>query len=127
MDNHESPLSIGDLGIVLLTIPQKTTHKSQPFDVSVYGPFKSGNNNTINNWMRTNPGKSVTTYEVPSLVTVAQMVAMTPQNILSRFCSTGSWPYNSQIFAEADFAPTFVTDRDIIQGSSSSSLNSQAF
>ena len=32
-----------------------------------------------------------------------------------------------QIFAEADFVPAFVTDHDIIQGSSSSSLNSQAF
>ena len=31
------------------------------------------------------------------------------------------------MFAEADFAPVFVTDHDIIQGSSSSSINSQAF
>ena len=52
---------------------------------------------------------------------------MTPRNILSGFCSTGNWPYNPQIFAEADFAPAFVTDHDIIQGSSRSSLNSQAF
>ena len=48
MENHESHLSIAaidkarDLGIVLLTIPPKTSHKLQPLDVSVYGPFKSG-------------------------------------------------------------------------------------
>ena len=52
---------------------------------------------------------------------------MTPRNILSRFCSTGNWPYNPQLFAEADFAPAFVTDHDIVQDSSSSSLSSQAF
>ena len=77
MDNHESHLSIAaigkarNLGIVLLTIPPKTSHKLQPLDVSVYGPFKSGYKKAIDNWIRTNPGRSVTTYEVPSLVTEA--------------------------------------------------------
>ena len=64
--------------------------------------------------MRTNPRRSVTIYEVPSLVTEAQMVAMTPRNILFGFCSAGNWLHNSQIFAEADFAPAFVTDHDIL-------------
>ena len=133
MDNHESHLSIAaidkarDLGIVLLTIPPKTSHKLQPLDVSVYGPFKTGYNIAMDNWMRTNPGKNVTIYEVSSLVKEAQMVAMTPRNIMSGFCSTGNWPYNPQIFDETDFAPAFVTDRDIIQDSGSSSADPQAF
>ena len=78
IDNHESHLSIAaidkakDLGIVLLTIPPKMSHKLlQPLDISVYGPFKSGYNKAMDNWMRTNPGRSVTIYEVPSLVTKA--------------------------------------------------------
>ena len=133
MENHESHLSIAaidkarNLGIILLTIPPKTSHKLQPLNVSVYGPFNSGYNKAMDNWMRTKSGRSVTIYELPLLVTEAQMVAMTPRNILSGFCSIGNWPYNPQIFAEADFAPAFVTDHNIIQGSSSSSLNSQAF
>ena len=77
--------------------------------------------------MRTNTGKNVTIYEVLSLVKEAQMVAMTPQNILSGFCLTGNWPYNPQIFDETDFAPAFVTDQDIIQDSGSSSADPQAF
>ena len=77
--------------------------------------------------MRTNPGKNVTIYEVSSLVKEAQMVAMTPRNIMSGFCSTGKWPFNPQIFDETDFAPAFVTDRDIIQDSGSSSPEPQAF
>ena len=120
MDNYESHLSVAaidkarDLRIVLLTIPPKTSHKLQPLDVSVYGLFKSEYNKAMGNWMRTNPGRSVTIYEIPSLVTEAQMVAMTPRNILFGFCSTENWPYNSQIFAEADFAPAFVTDHNVI-------------
>ena len=87
MDNHESHLSIAaigkarKLGIVLLTIPPNTSHKLQPLDVSVYGPFKTGYNKAMDNWMKTNPGKSITIYEVPSLVTEAQMVTMTPRTI----------------------------------------------
>ena len=133
MDNQESRLSIAaidkakDLGIVLLTIPPKTSPKLQPLNVSVYGPFKTGCNIAMDNWMRTNPGKNVTIYEVSSLVKEAQMVAMTPRNILSGFCSSGNWPYNPQIFDETDFAPAFVTDRDIIQDSGSSSADPQAF
>ena len=30
------------------------------------------------------------------------MVAMTPRNIMSGFCSTGNWPYNPQSFDETD-------------------------
>ena len=133
MDNHESHLSIAaidkarNLGIVLLAILPKTLHKLQLLDVSVYGPFKSRYNKAIDNWTSFNPERNVTIYEVLSLVTEAQMVAMTPRNILSGFYSTGNWLYNPQFFAEADFAPAFVTDHDIIQGSTSSSLNSQAF
>ena len=81
----------------------------------------------MNNWMRTNPGKNVTIYEVSSLVKEAQMIAMTPRNIMSGFCSTGNWLYNLQIFDKTDFAPAFVTDRDIIQDSGSSSADPQAF
>ena len=133
MDNHESHLSIAaidkarDLGIVLLTIPPKTSHKLQRLDVSVYEPFKTGYNIAMDNWMRTNPGKNVTIYEVLSLVKEAQMVAMTPRNIMSGFLSTGKWPCNPQIFDKTDFAPAFVTDRDIIQDFGSSSANPQAF
>ena len=96
-------------------------------DISVYGPFKTGYNIAIYNWMRTSPGKNVTIYEVSSLVKEAQMVAMTPRNIMSGFCSTGNWPYNPQISDETDFAPVFVTDRDIIQNSGSSSADPEVF
>ena len=61
--------------------------------------------------MRSNPGKSVTIYEIPALVKKAQLAAMTPKNILSGFECTGTWPFNRKIFTELDFAPAAVTDR----------------
>ena len=61
--------------------------------------------------MRSNPGKSVTIYEIPALVKKAQLAAMTPKNILSGFECTGTWPFIRKIFTELDFAPAAVTDR----------------
>ena len=40
---------------------------------------------------------------------------------------TGNWPYNLHIFYETDFAPAFLTNRDIIQDFGSSSVDPQAF
>ena len=90
--------------IVMLTIPLHTSHQLQPLDKSVFGPFKASYCRAMDNWMRSNPGKNVTIYEIPALVKKAQLAAMTPKNILSGFECTGT-------FTELDFAPAAVTDR----------------
>ena len=95
----------------MLTIPPKTSHRLQPLDVSVLGPFKRSYNKAMDNRMRTYPGKTLTIYEVPALVKEAQLCALVPRNILSGFKNTGTWPYNPDIFAEDDFAAVITTDR----------------
>ncbi|XP_047135519.2 uncharacterized protein LOC105844307 [Hydra vulgaris] len=46
LDNHESHMSINfidlasDNDVIVLTIPPHTSHKLQPLDITVYGPFK---------------------------------------------------------------------------------------
>ena len=63
--------------------------------------------------MWNNPGKTITIYDIglPALAKEAQLSAMLPRSILYGFESTGSWPYNRDIFTELDFAPASVTDR----------------
>ena len=63
--------------------------------------------------MRSNPGKTVTIFEIPSIVNDAHMVAMTPANVLAGFRSTGLFPYNRDLFTELDFAAAVVTDREM--------------
>ena len=46
---------------------------------------------------------------------------------MSGFCSSGNWPHNLQIYNEIDFSSAFVTGRDNIQDSGSSSADPQAF
>ena len=118
MDNHESHVSLAAIdkaknnGIVMLTIPPHCSHKMQPLDVTVFGPFKKAYNTSMDNWMRLNPGKNVTIYDVPKFVSDAQMSAMTPANIISAFRKTGICPFNRAIFGEDEYAPAAVTDRE---------------
>ena len=116
LDNHDTHISLNVVdtarsgGVVLLTIPPHTSHRLQPLDRSVYGPLKTAYNRAIDGWLRSNPGKTVTIYEIPTLVNQAQMIAMKPRNITAGFQATGIHPFNSDIFSETDFAPAAPTD-----------------
>ena len=93
----------------MLTIPPHTSHRLQPLDRCVYGPFKTAYNMATDAWLRSNPGKTVTIYDIPELVKQAQNSAMTPTNIVSGFESTGIFPYNRDLFTDVDFAPAAIT------------------
>ncbi len=98
-------------GIVLLTIPQHTSHHMQPLDRTIYGPFKTHYSQAMDGWMRSNPGITVSIYQIAGLVNEAFMSAVTPRNIISGFRSTGIFPYNRDIFPDEAFAPSMVSDR----------------
>lgn len=119
LDNHASHLSIPvidfcrDNFITLLSFPPHTSHKLQPLDRTVFGPFKRFYNKECDNWMRNNPGKRMTIYNIPGIIRNALPQAITPKNITSGFTCTGIWPFNREIFTEDDFAPSTVTDRPL--------------
>ena len=117
MDNLQAHISIQTIdfaknnGVVLLTIPPHTSHKLQPLDVTCFGPFKRAFSVAMDDWMRTNPGRTVTIYDLPKMVTTAHTMAFTQANIQSGFRNTGIFPENSLIFSDEDFIPANVTDR----------------
>ena len=119
LDNHESHISLRAIdlakahGIILLTIPPHTSHRLQPLDRSVYAPFKGAYNRALDGWLRSNPGKTVTIYDIPALVNEAQMSAFIPRNVISGFQSTGIYPFNRDLFSDLDFAPAAPTDREL--------------
>lgn len=117
LDNHKSHMSPNGLeicknnGIILLTLPPHTSHKLQPLDVSVYGPFKTYFNQESDSFMVNNPGKTINLKNIPTLAGRAHQRAFTPLNITKGFEHTGICPYNPNIFSDADFASASVTDR----------------
>ena len=119
-DNHESHICIKGLdfakenGIVMFLFPPHCTHRLQPLDRSIYGPFKKYFNTAADEWHLNNCGKGITIYNFPALVAIAYTNAVTPSNIQAGFKSTGIYPCNSQIFSDLDFLPGYVTNHDLL-------------
>lgn len=117
LDNHSSHIHIDCLdycknnGIVLLSFPPHCSHKLQPLDRSCFGPFKKAINTSCDAWMRNNPAKTMSIYDIPGIAATAMPLAFTCRNIQAGFQATGIYPFNRNIFTDLDFAPSFVTDR----------------
>ena len=116
-DNHESHLSLPVLdmakenGVTILTLHPHCSHKMQPLDVSIFGPFKTYYTAAMDSMMMTKPGIPITIYDIAKLVNTAHQRAMTPSNIISGFKKTGIFPYDDEIFQHDDFLASYVTDR----------------
>lgn len=121
MDNHESHISIPVInlaktnGVILITFHPHTSHKMQPLDRSVFGPFKTFYNTALNEWMINpgNAGKPATIYNVSEFVGKAYPKAFTPSNIISGFRVAGIFPVNENIFTDDEYLAASVTDRPL--------------
>ena len=100
-----------DHGIVLRTIPSKTTHKLQTLDVAVYNPFKRYYANGIDAWHRNYRGQTMNIYDIPAVVNSAYIKAFTPSNITNGFRACGVVPYDKDIFPDSDYSSSYVSDR----------------
>lgn len=117
LDNHETHISIPAInlckanGIVLLTLPPHCSHKLQPLDRTVFGPYKTYYNQASSEWMTNNPGKPVSIYDVAEIIGKAYPKAFTIENIVKGFEVTGICPFNENIFGDHEFLAAYVTDR----------------
>ncbi|CAI6359382.1 unnamed protein product [Macrosiphum euphorbiae] len=62
--------------------------------------------------MLSNPGKTVSIYTIPAIVSQIMSSAFTQANIVSGFKNAGIYPLNSDIFGDDDFLCSAVTDRE---------------
>lgn len=114
VDNHESHVTIEavdyarDNGIVYLSFPPHTTHRLQPLDVGIFGPFKAKLKTAFNDWHVNNPGKTLNIYNLPQLAKLAYFESFNGKNITSAFQKTGIWPFNKLAFGDDDFAAVSV-------------------
>ena len=117
MDNHESHIALDAIkyakenGVNLLTLPPHTSNHTQPLDRSVFGPMKAYFNDYANNWMMANPGEPIK-IEIIELTGKAWLKAATPSNILSGFKVSGIWPFDRNVFDDASYLPSSITDRE---------------
>ena len=117
LDNHCSHFAIEVIdyvienGIVLLFFPPHCSHELQPLDRTVYGPLKQFVGPIQGAWMRNNPGKTMTFYDLPGIIRQPWPRAPVLSYITSGFSVTGIYPFDRNIFSDQDFAPSYVTDR----------------
>ncbi|XP_074031737.1 uncharacterized protein [Leptinotarsa decemlineata] len=121
LDNHESHLSISVLnfckenGVILSSFTPHTSHKLQPLDRTVFGPLKRHFNGDADAWLRSNLGKVMNIYDIPTVLKDAFPLAATPINIKKGFFVTGIWPFNREIFLDDEFLPAEITNRSITE------------
>lgn len=100
--------------IKIVTFPPHTSHRLQPLDVSVFGPFKTFYSQGLDAWHINNNGKTFSIYNVAVIVGSAFPRAFSTTNICSGFKNTGIYPLNIGIFDEDMFLPSSVTDRPML-------------
>lgn len=101
--------------IHILVIPPHTSHRLQPLDVGFMAPLSIYYEQEVKCWLRNNPGKVVTLYEVGKLFGTAFQRAATVQNAISAFKNTGICPFNPHVFPEELFCPAETTNQTLRQ------------
>ncbi|ESN96787.1 hypothetical protein HELRODRAFT_163910 [Helobdella robusta] len=61
-------------------------------------------------WMKNNPGRSMTIYDIPEIVNKAFSQAATPVNICSGFRVAGVYPFQRDIFQDDEYTLSYTTD-----------------
>lgn len=97
-------------GVIIVSFPPHCTHRLQPLDVSIMGPLSTYYSQEVMTWLRNNPGRTATMFQLGNLFGSAYAKAATLQNAMSGFSKTGICPLNAYIFSEHDFVSATTTD-----------------
>lgn len=99
-----------DNGVNILCFPPHCTHKLQPLDVSFMKPLSTFYGDEVKKWLRTNPGRVVTHFQVTSLFSNAFLRAATMLVAVNGFRKTGIWPVNPNVFRDYEYLASETTD-----------------
>ena len=86
-------------GVIMFALPPDTTHVAQPLDVTSFHALKTYWDRECNKYMAENLGKVVTVYQFSQLFAAAYKLAMTRENIASRFKKSSIYPLNRHAIA----------------------------
>lgn len=117
LDGHCSHKSIEALdlatenGVVVLCLPPHSTHRLQPLDRCFFGPLMTYYDREISKWLRNHPGRTVSVNQIAPIFASAYGQAARHDIAVQAFSCCGICPFNPEIFSDADFAPSLVTDQ----------------
>ncbi|KAK9679853.1 hypothetical protein QE152_g39665 [Popillia japonica] len=85
--------------------------KDEPLDVGFSAPFQTYHGQKIQTWLKRNPGRVVSHFQVAGLFNKAYLKAATPANAVHAFAKTGIQPFDRNIFEEWMFEPSSTNDK----------------
>ena len=112
---HSKNIEVIDLarenGVTLVVLPPHCSHRLQPLDVAFMKPLSTYYNQECEKWLRSNPGRVITMFQLGRIFGSAYIRAATHEVAIGGFKATGIFPVNRHIFSDCDFAPSGVTDQ----------------
>jgi hypothetical protein len=114
IDNAECHMSVEAIdlakrnGVIMLTLPPHSSNKLQPLDRTVFSSFKKYYSEALINVLA-RTGQPLSIYEVAECVAYAHDLAFTAKNIKKGFQLCGIFPFDKNVFNEAEFLPSTVT------------------
>ena len=129
LDGHSSHNALSVInfgrenGIVMISLPPRTTHRLQTLDKTIYGSLKSTYNTECDKWMVSHVSQGISKYDQAALFGFAYMRTATMNKALSGFQSTGLWPYNPDVFTPDDFTAAFITDEPVPQAPTTTNVS----
>jgi hypothetical protein len=113
-DGHRSHISLSlikwaqENNIILFVLPPHTSHILQPMDVGCFGPFETLYQQEVHKFMRQSVGRSVTRYDICSLVCKVYEKSLSSDNLRSSFKRTGIHPLNPLVIDTSRTIPSLV-------------------
>eukprot|EP00918_Siedleckia_nematoides_P002967 GHVU01006790.1.p1 GENE.GHVU01006790.1~~GHVU01006790.1.p1 ORF type:complete len:420 (+),score=44.21 GHVU01006790.1:26-1261(+) len=87
------------MGVEMVSFPPHTTHRLQPLDVGVFGPFKQAYEASLLTELQSTKRPKLTWKDIPRLARMPYLQAATAQNAVSGFRGPGVFPVNRNAFA----------------------------
>eukprot|EP00918_Siedleckia_nematoides_P105401 GHVU01230209.1.p1 GENE.GHVU01230209.1~~GHVU01230209.1.p1 ORF type:complete len:440 (-),score=44.58 GHVU01230209.1:307-1626(-) len=87
------------MGVEMVSFPPHTTHRLQPLDVAVFGPFKQAFEAALLKELQSSTKDKLTWKDIPRLARQPYLQAATPLNAVNGFRRPGVFPTNRNAFA----------------------------
>ncbi|XP_025195696.1 tigger transposable element-derived protein 6-like [Melanaphis sacchari] len=98
----------------VVCLPPHCSHKLQPLDVSFMGPLNTFYVQAIEKFLRNNPGRVVSQFQVSKLFGEAYIKAATQMTAINGFRKCGIVPLDPNIFDDSDFIAAQTTEIALI-------------
>ncbi|XP_076799909.1 uncharacterized protein LOC143445003 [Clavelina lepadiformis] len=91
-------------GVIMLSLPPHTSHRMQPLDLTFFKPLMTYYYQQIEQWLRANPGRAVSAFQICRLFGLAYRKAANVSCAVNGFRKAGIYPVNMLVFNDSDFA-----------------------